>query len=70
MRNLYVTDALAAGSKVDSVEIPTAQNVVAKYPIAVLKATSSSDLANAFMAYVLGPEGQAVLKAAGFQPPA
>ena len=42
---VYVTDAQAAGAKVDTVEIPTAQNVVAKYPIAVLKATTSSDLA-------------------------
>jgi len=66
---VYVTDARAAGAKVDTVEIPTAQNAVAKYPIAVLKATTSSALADAFMAYVLGPEGQAVLKAAGFQAP-
>lgn len=65
---VYVTDAQAAGAKVDTVEIPTAQNAVAKYPIAVLKATTNRDLAQVFMAYVLGPEGQAVLKAAGFQP--
>jgi len=65
---VYLTDAQAAGAKVDTIEIPTAQNAVATYPIAVLKATTSSDLADAFMAYVLGPEGQAVLKAAGFQP--
>lgn len=65
---VYVTDAQAAGSTVDTVEIPTARNAVAKYPIAVLKATTSRDLANAFMAYVLGPEAQAILEAAGFQP--
>ena len=66
---VYVTDAQAAGAKVDTVPIPTAQNAVAKYPIAVLKATGASDLANAFIAYVLGPEGQAVLQKAGFQAP-
>ncbi len=65
---VYVTDARAAGSKVDTVEIPTAQNAVATYPIAVLKPSASSDLADAFMAFVLGPDGQAVLKAAGFHP--
>jgi len=65
---VYATDAKAS-TKVDTVEIPTAQNVVAKYPIAVLKATTSNELANAFMEYVLGPEGLAVLKAAGFQAP-
>ena len=66
---VYVTDAQAAGAKVDTVEIPTAQNAVAKYPIAVLEATTDRALANAFMAYVLGPEGQAVLQAAGFEAP-
>ena len=65
---VYVTDAKAS-TKVDTVEIPAAQNVVAKYPIAVLKATTSNELAKAFMEYVLGPEGQAVLKAAGFRAP-
>ena len=65
----YVTDTESAGSKVATVTIPTAQNVVAKYPIAVLKATTDSALANAFMAYVLGAEGQAVLQAAGFEAP-
>ena len=66
---VYVTDAQAAGSKVATVEIPTAQNAVAKYPIAVIKATKDAALAQAFMDYVLGPEAQSVLKAAGFQAP-
>jgi molybdate transport system substrate-binding protein len=66
---VYVTDAQAAGSKVDTVEIPTEQNAVARYPIAVIEATSNRALAQAFMDHVLGPEGQAVLKAAGFQAP-
>ena len=65
---VYVTDAQSAGPKVDTVEIPAEQNAIAKYPIAVIKATGNSALANAFMEYVLGPEGQAVLKAAGFMP--
>jgi molybdate transport system substrate-binding protein len=66
---VYVTDAQAAGSSVATVEIATAQNAVAKYPIAVMKGTKDAALAEAFMAYVLGPEGQAVLKEAGFQAP-
>jgi molybdate transport system substrate-binding protein len=66
---VYVTDAQAAGSTVDTVEIPDAQNAVAKYPIAVIKGTKSAALAEAFIQYVLGPEGQAVLKEAGFQAP-
>jgi molybdate transport system substrate-binding protein len=66
---VYVTDAQAAGAKVESVAIPTAQNAVATYPVAVLAATKAKALAEAFEAYVLGPEGQAVLAAAGFGPP-
>ena len=66
---VYVTDAQAAGAKVATVEIPEAQNAVAKYPIAVLEASTSQALAQAFMDYVLGPDAQAVLKEAGFQAP-
>jgi len=66
---VYVTDANAAGAKVATVAIPTAENAVARYPIAVLASTTSAELAQAFMAYVLGPQGQAVLEKAGFQAP-
>jgi molybdate transport system substrate-binding protein len=66
---VYVTDAQAAGSRVDTVTIPPAQNAVAKYPIAVIKATKSEALARAFISYVLGPGAQSVLEDAGFQAP-
>jgi molybdate transport system substrate-binding protein len=66
---VYVTDAKAAGTGVDTVDIPEAQNVIANYPIAVLKATTSREAAQAFENYVLGPDGQAVLKEAGFLAP-
>jgi molybdate transport system substrate-binding protein len=51
------------------VTIPPAQNAVAKYPIAVIKATKSEALAQAFISYVLGPGAQSVLEDAGFQAP-
>lgn len=66
---VYVTDATAAGDTVDSVSIPSEQNAVAKYPIAVIKETTNLDASKAFMAYVLGPEAQKVLSAAGFGTP-
>jgi len=66
---VYVTDAEAAGSTVDAVTIPAAQNALAKYPIAVIKTTTNKSVAQAFMNYVLGPQGQAVLKQYGFLPP-
>jgi ABC-type molybdate transport system substrate-binding protein len=43
--------------------------VVASYPIAVLDATTNAETARAFEDYVLGPEAQAVLRAAGFLGP-
>jgi molybdate transport system substrate-binding protein len=66
---VYVTDAKAAGSAVEAVPIPPAQNALAKYPIAVIKATSNKSVAQAFMNYVLAPQGQAVLRSYGFLAP-
>jgi len=66
---VYVTDAQAAGSKVDTCTIPTEQNAVATYPIAGIKATKNEALAQAFMSYVLGSEAQSVLEDAGFKGP-
>jgi molybdate transport system substrate-binding protein len=66
---VYVTDAQAAGAKVATVAIPDAQNAVASYPIAVIETVTRSAAAQAFVAYVLGPEAQAALKEAGFHAP-
>jgi molybdate transport system substrate-binding protein len=41
--------------------------VIADYPIAVLKATKSKAGATAFINFVLSADGQAILKAAGFE---
>jgi molybdate transport system substrate-binding protein len=66
---VYVTDAEAAGDAVESVDIAEADNVIADYPIAVVEATTNGDAAAAFVEYVLGPDGQAVLTDAGFLAP-
>jgi molybdate transport system substrate-binding protein len=66
---VYVTDAAAAGDAVDTVEIPAEQNVVAEYPIAVVTGSEDTELARAFVAYVLSDRGQAVLADAGFLSP-
>lgn len=65
----YVTDARAAGDAVEAVAIPDAQNVVARYPIAVLSRTQQADLARDFVAFVRGDAGQAILARFGFLPP-
>jgi molybdate transport system substrate-binding protein len=63
---VYSTDVTAAGTKVAGVPIPDADNVIAQYPIAAVKATTNSAAANAFIAYVLSPAGQAKLQSFGF----
>jgi molybdate transport system substrate-binding protein len=66
---VYVTDVLAAGTKVIGVQVPPADNASTSYPIAVVKDSKEADLGEAFEAYVLSPAGQQVLQAAGFKAP-
>jgi molybdate transport system substrate-binding protein len=66
---VYVTDVMAAGDKAEAVDIPSDLNVVASYPIASVKASTKQDVDQAFMDFVLGDEGQAILRAHGFLPP-
>jgi molybdate transport system substrate-binding protein len=66
---VYVTDVLAAGSKVVGVPIPTDQNVTTTYPIAPITGSVNAATAQAFVDYVLSPAGQKVLTAAGFASP-
>jgi molybdate transport system substrate-binding protein len=65
----YVTDGKAAASQVDTVEIPAELNVVAEYPIAVLKQSTNPNLAYAFVDYVLGPDAGAILAKYAFTGP-
>ena len=64
----YVTDAKAAAANAEGIQIPDAQNVIAEYPMAVLKQSTNANLAYAFFDYVLGPEAQATLAKYGFAP--
>ncbi|HTX90787.1 MAG TPA: molybdate ABC transporter substrate-binding protein [Anaerolineales bacterium] len=64
---VYVTDASAAPD-LKTIPIPANFNVIAKYPLAALVKAPNADLAAAFVAYVLSPDGQAVLKKWGFSP--
>jgi molybdate transport system substrate-binding protein len=49
-------------------EIPEAANVIATYPIAMLKASPDSDAAKAFIDLVLSADGQRVLEQRGLMP--
>jgi molybdate transport system substrate-binding protein len=65
---VYVTDVDAAQGRIDGVEIPEAQNVLATYPIATLTDSAHLDDAQAFVDLVLSAEGQKVLARYGFLP--
>ena len=62
----YVTDAKAGAASAEAVEIADPYNVVAEYPVAVLKQSANSNLAYAFLDYILGSDAQAVLAKYGF----
>jgi molybdate transport system substrate-binding protein len=66
---VYKTDVLSAGDQVDGIEFPEAQQAINVYPMATLKDSKNPALAQAFVDYVLSPEGQAVLAKAGFAQP-
>ena len=66
---VYVTDVLAAGSKVKGVVIPATVDASTTYPIATISKSSQAATAQAFVTYVLSPAGQSVLTAAGFEKP-
>jgi molybdate transport system substrate-binding protein len=66
---VYQTDVTAAGSKGEGVQIPDAQNVIAVYPIAVVKATQNKAAAQAFVDAVVHGRGQDALHKSGFLAP-
>lgn len=63
----YATDVTPDAAKdIQTIAIPDQFNVIATYPIAVVKGSSSRAAAQAFIAYLRSPAGQAVLKKWGF----
>lgn len=67
---VYRTDASSADqSKVATIDIPDQYNVLAQYPIGIVKGGSNPDGAKAFIKYLLSPAGQAVMNKYGFVSP-
>jgi molybdate transport system substrate-binding protein len=66
---VYVTDVKGAAGKVDGVNFSAASKAVNTYPIGALKSSANPTVAAAFVKYVTGPKGQAILKTAGFGKP-
>ena len=68
---VYTTDAATVkDGSIGMLEIPDTLNTIAAYPIATTKNAKNADLAQKFVDYVLGPEGQKVLAQYGFIPAA
>jgi molybdate transport system substrate-binding protein len=65
---VYRSDVLNAGDEVLVFDIPPEMNIVADYPIAVLKESKNSRAAQSFFDFVLSEEGQTILMTYGFSP--
>lgn len=66
---VYQTDVKAAGSDVQGINFPEAEDAVNQYPIVVLKGAPNADAAQAFVDLVNSAAGQQALKNAGFRAP-
>ena len=65
---VYASDSVAAPD-LETIELPLEFNVIASYPIAPMQASTHVGAARKFIAYVLSPQGGAILKKWGFAPP-
>ena len=65
---VYVTDAKTS-TKVTTVAVPDAANVPATYGGVVVKASPNVAPAQAFLAWLAGPDGQSILASFGFLSP-
>jgi ABC-type uncharacterized transport system fused permease/ATPase subunit len=66
---VYATDVSATQGAAEGVVIPTDVNVTADYPIAAVSTSTNRAAAQAWIAFVRGTEGQAILKSYGFGSP-
>jgi len=66
---VYVTDVQSAGVRVTGVNVPEQHQVVARYPIAVVKDSKNAELAWRFVQYLVSPAGQTSLAEFGFSKP-
>jgi molybdate transport system substrate-binding protein len=65
---VYVTDANGKAD-VAPVDVPPDANVIATYAGTVVKSSANPSASNAFLTWLAGPDGQAVLSGFGFLPP-
>lgn len=66
---VYHSEVIASDGQVEGVEIPTEFNIVAEFPIGIVKNSANKKEAQRFIDYLLSPEGQSLLTQYGFQIP-
>jgi molybdate transport system substrate-binding protein len=66
---VYATDVTAAGAKAEGVDIPAELDVEATYPVAVTREAANPEAAAAWIAFLTGSEGRAILAEHGFGAP-
>jgi len=66
---VYITDALAAGSQVNTITLPADAQAVAKYPAAAVSASTHGSVAQQFVDFLVTAPAQALLQKAGFGAP-
>ncbi len=66
---VYVSDVNAAGDTAEGVEIPADINVINNYPIVVTREATNAFGAQAFIDFVAGEAGQAIMAKYGFLAP-
>jgi molybdate transport system substrate-binding protein len=65
---VYATDAKSS-TKVTTIPVPDAANVLATYAGVVVKTSANVAAAEAFVTWLAGPDGQAIFARFGFLPP-
>lgn len=65
----YVTDVISTDGAVEGLDIPEELQVAAAYPIVALEGAGDTDLAKAFIEFVLSSDGQEIIGEFGFSSP-
>jgi molybdate transport system substrate-binding protein len=66
---VYLTDVLAAGDRVEGIDVPADLGVVATYSIGTVASSGNRQAAEAFVEFVRSEQGQALLHRFGFGRP-
>lgn len=64
---VYATDVLASTAAITGIDLPRDLPTTTEYPIAVLDRTTSAAGAEAFVAFLGGPDGRRILRDHGFE---